>query len=206
MAVRASLTESNAELQAELRTANEDLGELRAHYRANLHELERLRRFESDGLDLERLARVLHAARERIQQREDMLMQVTRAYESASMQLTWANEQLERTTNANAALRLEVLDLKQLAERRRRDAEATPELRQRISALEQELTRENQRRLRLELELDGLRNDVKETPSIEKKDWRLLAQLVHPDVHVEGRKARAEEAMLLLNTKLRPRE
>ena len=56
MAVRASLTESNAELQAELRMANEDLGELRAHHRANLRELERLRRFESDGLDLERLA------------------------------------------------------------------------------------------------------------------------------------------------------
>jgi hypothetical protein len=217
LTVRAELTMSNSELEFLLHEANAELTELRAHQQADRRDLERLRS-ESGGLDLDRLARVLRGALDRIRQREKMLMQVTEAYSDAREREAWTQHALEgmRREKGNLTEELrqekrqsdllvqEVTALKRLAEERRAAAEEAGALRIAMSRLARERDEAERAKLQAQLDLERLRAVRGATPTIGKKEWRLLAQLVHPDVHVEERKGRANEAMQLLNTSLRP--
>jgi hypothetical protein len=204
LTVREELMSSNAELQAELHEANSVLAEMRARHRADMVELRRLQRFETEGLDLDRLARVLKGARDRIHRREEMLMQVTRAFESEQAQATYALARVTQLAEANEHLRSEVRNLKQVAEERRVAAEEVGAMRVMMKQLARERDEAELAKLQAQVDLERLRAMRETTPTIGKKEWRLLAGLVHPDVHVPERRERAHEAMLLLNTTLRP--
>jgi chromosome segregation ATPase len=217
ISLRAGLESEVTDLRSELLDTNEELRELRAHHRANLQELKTARKY-SDGIDLDRLAAVLQAALDRLRRREDLLREVTEAFVEGQNALTtkdklldWQEETLRRYQKTNEELRLEVLNLKQVAERRRRDAEKWYEADTVINELKRDLASLKLRKLVDDEEMKNLRTELERArlsastqPVISKKDWRLLAKLVHPDVHAAGRQDQATEAMLLLNTKIRP--